>query len=77
MSKRNVIIGPHHGGWQVKSSGAKRAASVHSTQAEAISSGRKIAINRQCELVIQGRNGQIRDSDSYGKDHCPPKDTKH
>lgn len=24
-----------------------------------------------------GRNGQIRDKDSYGNDPCPPKDTCH
>jgi hypothetical protein len=26
---------------------------------------------------VHGRNGQIRDKDSYGNDPCPPKDTCH
>src|SRR5258708_40102506 len=29
------------------------------------------------EVVTHGRDGKIRDSDSYGNDPCPPKDTKH
>jgi hypothetical protein len=28
-------------------------------------------------VVIHRRNGQIRDSDSYGGDPCPPRDRKH
>lgn len=78
MTKQNVITGPHHeGGWQVKSSGAQRASSLHRTQADAISAGRRIAINRRCELIIQGKNGKIRNTNSYGNDPCPPKDNKH
>jgi hypothetical protein len=78
MAKKNIIVGPHHGdGWQVKSGGAQRAASLHRTQANAISAGRQIAINRKCELIIQGKGGRIRNANSYGNDPCPPKDTKH
>jgi hypothetical protein len=29
------------------------------------------------ELVINGKNGKIQDSDSYGNDPNPPKDQKH
>lgn len=32
-----------------------------------------IAQNQHSELVIHGRNGQIRDKDSHGHDPCPPK----
>lgn len=77
MSKEKIITGPHsNGGWQNKVSGAKKASSLHSTQAEAIAAGRKLAINRSCEQIIQGRNGRIRNCNSYGNDPCPPKDRK-
>ena len=29
------------------------------------------------EVIIQGRNGQIRSKDSYGNDPCPPRDKEH
>ena len=34
---------------------------------------RDIAINQQSEMLIQGRNGQIRERNSYGDDPFPPK----
>lgn len=45
-------------------------------QKDAISYARYIAINQQSEVVIHGRDGKIRDKDSYGNDSCPTKDTK-
>lgn len=47
------------------------------TQAEAIAAGRQVAMNQQTELVIHRENGQIRDSESYGNDPCPPLDKNH
>jgi len=32
-----------------------------------------IAINQQSEMFIQGRDGQIRERNSYGDDPFPPK----
>ncbi|HNO42869.1 MAG TPA: DUF2188 domain-containing protein [Ottowia sp.] len=32
-----------------------------------------MAINQQSEMLIQGRNGQIRERNSYGDDLFPPK----
>ena len=67
------------GGWQVKAPGADRASSRHKTQADAIDRARDIlAGNGGGELTIQGRDGQIRDSDTVppGNDPNPPRDTK-
>ncbi|NEO71791.1 DUF2188 domain-containing protein [Moorena sp. SIO3H5] len=72
MSKKNQHVVPHAHGWAVKSEGAKRASSVHSTQAKAISQGRKVARNQGSELFIHGRNGRIRARDSHGNDPHPP-----
>lgn len=73
MAKRNQHAVPHDRGWAVKSTGGERASSVHDTQREAINRGREIARNQGTELFIHGRNGQIRERDSHGRDPYPPK----
>lgn len=73
MSKKNQHVVPHDNGWAVQGEGNSRATSVHDTQAEAIDHARDIARNNQSELLIHGRNGQIRERDSYGNDPYPPK----
>lgn len=65
------------GDWQAKRGGAERAGSIHGTQADAIDAARNTAINLGGEVVIHGRDGKIRDSDSYGNDPNPPKDQRH
>lgn len=76
--QKNQHVTPHpDGGWQVKGAGNEKATVKTSTQKEAIEIARTIAENKNSEVVIHGRNGQIRDKDSYGNDPNPPKDTKH
>ena len=53
--------------------GNSHDASHHRTQAEAIEADRGIAENSKSELVIHGRDGCIRDENSYGNDPYPPK----
>ena len=76
MSKNQHVV-PHDDKWAVKPEGAERAGSVHDTQGEAIDVARDRAIRDGGEVVIHGRDGRIRDKDSYGNDPNPPKDTKH
>jgi hypothetical protein len=64
-------------GWGVKGAGNGRFTSVHETQQQAIKAAIPIAKNQKSEVVIHGRDGKVRDSDSYGNDPCPPKDKKH
>lgn len=71
--KKNVHVTPHEDGWQVRREGADRASSVHGTQAEAESAGRSTARREGTEFLLHGRDGQIRDRDSYGNDPYPPK----
>lgn len=73
MSGKNQHVVPHGDGWAVRGEGNSRATSVHDTQAQAIEAGRGIAQNQQSELLIHGRNGQIRERDSYGSDPFPPR----
>ncbi len=77
MSKKTVHVTPHGDDWQVKKSGNDRATAVTPTQKDAIDIGRGIARDMETELVIHGRDGRIRDKDSYGNDPCPPVDKKH
>lgn len=63
--------------WAVRGAGNSRDTALADTQSEAIKIARQIAINQRGEVVIHGRDGKIRDSDSYGNDPCPPRDTKY
>lgn len=74
MANQHVV--PNNGQWQVKRQGAEKATKNFETQKQAIDYARSIAIMQQSELVIHGRDGRIRDKDSYGNDPCPPKDKK-
>lgn len=77
MSKKNVHVVPHADGWAVKKEGNTRATSVHDTQKDAQKAAIPIAKQERSEVVTHGRDGRIRDSDSYGNDPHPPKDKKH
>jgi len=59
--------------WGVKGEGNERLTSTHNTQQEAINRAKEIAKNQQSELIIQNRQGQIREKNSYGNDDFPPK----
>ncbi len=73
MSNNQHVTKRPDGNWQVKGEGNKRATKVTSTQKDAISYARTIAINKKSEVVIHGRDGKIRDKNSYGNDPFPPK----
>ena len=76
MAKYTVHVVPRAGDWAVRRSGAERDSSHHRTQEAAIRSGRSAAQREKTELFIHGRNGRIRDRDSFGNDPFPPRDTK-
>lgn len=74
---KNQHVTPHPEGWAVKGAGTSRATSVHRTQEQAIKHAQKIAKNQHRDVFIHGRDGRIRDRDSYGNDPCPPEDRVH
>lgn len=74
---KNQHVVKHEKGWAVRGAGNAKASAVFGTQAEAIETGRRIAQNQCSELVVHGRNGRIRDRDSFGGDPNPPRDRKH
>ena len=75
MGNQHVV--PRDDGCAVKGEGNNKDTSHHQTQGEAIKVARDIAINQRGEVVIHGRDGKIRDKDSYGNDSCPPRDRKY
>lgn len=74
MTKKDIHVVPHKDGWAVKKEGNERASSVHDTQADALKQARDQGRQDKVEVVTHGRDGRIRDSDSYGNDPHPPKD---
>lgn len=74
--KTQHVVRKSGGGWAVKKGGSSRATKVYKTQKEAIEHGRDIAKSQNAEFYIHGRDGRIREKDSYGLDPNPPKDKK-
>lgn len=78
MSKRgkDVHTVPNSGGsgWVNKVSG--QVTSTHRTQGAAAEAGRRLAKQLETEHVIHGRDGQIREKNSYGNDPLPPRDKR-
>lgn len=73
MGKNIHVTNHSQDGYQVKSSGSSKAYRRTETQREAIEIGRELARNQHSELVIHGRDGKIRQKNSYGNDPFPPK----
>ncbi len=76
MAKNQHVV-KHPDGWAAKGAGNQRATRVVPTQRQAADIARDTAKNQGTEVLIHGRNGQIRSKDSYGEDPNPPRDTEH
>lgn len=80
MPRNERHVTPHpDGGWQVSNPGSERASARTPTQAEAVSRAREILGNSGGgEIVIHGRDGRVRDSDTVapGNDPNPPRDRR-
>lgn len=74
-TSKHVVPNPA-GGWSVKNSGATRASRTFDTQDEAVKYGRTAAKSSHSELYIHGKDGTIKNKNSYGRDPLPPKDQK-
>ncbi|MNY77153.1 hypothetical protein D3C86_2169660 [compost metagenome] len=64
----NIHVVPHDEGWDVIHEGARYAESHHATQEEAVAAGTTKAQREHVELLIHGRDGQIRSRSSFGHD---------
>lgn len=68
MATKGQHVVPNGGKWSVRKAGSSRVTGTYTTQGEAIREARKIAKNQSTELYIHGRDGRIRERDSYGND---------
>lgn len=73
MAGKNQHVVPHADGWAVRGAGNERVSSIHGTQADAAAQARTTAERQGTEVLIHGRNGRIRERDSYGNDPFPPR----
>lgn len=72
MGKNQHVVKTEDG-WGVRGENNTRNTQNFDMQRAAINRAREIAINQKSELLIHGRDGQIRDKHSYGNDPYPPK----
>ncbi len=54
--------------WAVEVEGNSRASSLHDSQTAAASAGRTLAKRNESELLVHGKDGKIRERNTYGKD---------
>lgn len=70
---KKVHVVPQDGSWAVKTDKSEKAYRVVETQKVAIDIARRVAENQHSEMLVYGRNGQIRQKNSFGND---PKNIK-
>lgn len=71
---RNIHVVPTAGnGWTIETEDAGRSNVLFPSQEEAIKTASAMAKRTQVELIIHGRDGQIRECNSIGND---PRDIK-
>ena len=73
MSKKGQHVVPSGSKWSVRKAGASRASGTFETQKEAVKKATDIARNQKTEVYIHGKDGRIRERNSYGNDPHPPK----
>lgn len=66
--KGDVHVLPGENGWRVEVEGQSRASGTHDRQAEAWDQAKGIAQRNKSEALLHGRNGQIRERNTYGHD---------
>ena len=72
MGKNQHVV-KHSDSWAVKGAGNEKATRIAGTQKEAIEIAKQIAKNQHSEMFVHGRDGKIRERNSYGDDPYPPK----
>ena len=73
MANKNQHVVKRDDGWAVRGTGNSKDTSHHNTQQEAAEAARNIARNQKSEVLIHGRDGKIRERESYGNAPFPPR----
>ena len=67
MSKRYHVVPDSDGRWALKRAGRSTSDETFHRKADAVDAARKVARKSGGELVIHGRDGRIREADTYPK----------
>ena len=73
MPGKGQHVVPRDSKWAVRRTGSNRVTRRFDTQREAIDAARELARKQGTEVFIHGRDGRIRERDTYGADPFPPK----
>ncbi|NOV25872.1 DUF2188 domain-containing protein [Cupriavidus necator] len=68
MPGKNIHVVPTNNGWAVEAEGGAGGQQQYATQEDAIAAGTERAKGEKVELLIHGRDGQIRERNSFGHD---------
>jgi len=63
-----VFVSKYEKGWQTKIAGNERAYRVYTTQIEVKEQGINLAKKLNAEFTLHGKDGKIREKNSYGND---------
>jgi predicted XRE-type DNA-binding protein len=69
VTKNTIHIIPHGDGWAMRREGAARISGAFETQSQALKAARPAAQRERAAVVTHGRDGRIRESAAYGREH--------
>ncbi len=72
---KQIWVSPAKDGWRLHRPGAKRSIKKTDTQKEGFNVAREVGLNQGGEVIVQGRDGRIREKNSHPPplDRFPPK----
>lgn len=70
------VVSRADGKWSVRKTGEGRASKVFDRRSEAIAFGRSVAKGKSGELIVHGRDGRVREVNTYASDPLPPRDKR-
>jgi hypothetical protein len=73
MPANDQHVFPSGGKWGVRRAGAMRASHIYATEQEAIDRAKNLAQEEHAVLYIHGRDGRIRERNSYSRETSPQK----
>ncbi len=73
MAGKNQHVVKRGDGWAVRGAGNGKDTAHLPTQAKATERASEIARNQKSEVLIHGKDGRIRERNSFGTDPFPPR----
>ena len=70
---KTLHVSPLKDGWVVRKVESSGSSKIFVNKEDAIKFGTKVAKNKKTELIIHGRDGRIRERNSYVRDSYPPR----